>query len=105
MIVLAGMVFVIIGLLNEIWTWNTHFITQATVATLIATVAEFICGCIVNIYLGWNVWDYSDMFGNILGQICPAFTLVWFFISMIAIVLDDYIRWKFFGEEEPRYKI
>ena len=43
MIVLAGMVFVIIGLLNEIWTWNTHFITQATVATLIATVAEFIC--------------------------------------------------------------
>lgn len=105
MIVLAGIVFVIIGLLNEIWTWNTHFITQATVATLIATVAEFICGCIVNIYLGWNVWDYSDMFGNILGQICPAFTLVWFFISMIAIVLDDYIRWKFFGEEEPRYRI
>lgn len=104
MVLLAGTVFVVIGLLNEIWTWNTHFIIQATVATFIATVAEFICGVIVNIFLGWNVWDYSDLPGNFMGQICPQFTVLWFFISIIAIVLDDYIRWKFFYEENPHYR-
>lgn len=104
MVLLAGTVFVVIGLLNEIWTWNTHFLIQATVATFIATVAEFICGAIVNVFLGWNVWDYSDLPGNFMGQICPQFTVLWFFISVIAIVLDDYIRWKFFYEEKPHYR-
>lgn len=39
--------------------------------------------------------------GNILGQICPQFTALWFFLSALGIILDDYIRWVFFGEEKP----
>lgn len=104
MLLLAGFLFVVIGLLNEIWSWDTHLTLQATVATLIATVAEFICGVIVNVFLGWNVWDYSNLPGNFMGQICPQFTVLWFFISIIAIVLDDCIRWKFFYEEKPHYR-
>ena len=70
---------------------------------VIATLAEFFTGCVVNLWLGWNVWDYSDMWGNVLGQICPAFSLLWVFMSAVAIVLADVIRWKFFGEEKPHY--
>lgn len=62
-------------------------------------------GCIVNLWLGWNVWDYSTMPGNFMGQICPQFTLLWVVIVVVAIVLDDVIRWRFFGEEKPHYKL
>ena len=103
--ILAGIVFIIIGLLNKIWGWETGLIKQALVGSIIATIAEFITGCIVNLWLGWNIWDYSDMPGNILGQICPQFFLLWIAISVLAIVLDDVIRWRFYDEEKPRYYI
>lgn len=103
--VLAGLVFISIGLLNEIWSWDTSIIIQILVGTIIATIGEFITGCIVNLWLGWDVWDYSDMWGNILGQICPAFIALWIPISLLSIVIDDMIRWKFFNEEKPKYKL
>lgn len=102
---LAGLIFIIVGLLNEIWDWETSIILQVLVGTAIATIGEFLTGCIVNIWLGWNIWDYSNMPGNILGQICPLFTIIWIPIILLAIILDDVIRWKFFDEEKPRYKI
>lgn len=105
MFVLAGLIFIAIGLLNELWSWETSLILQALVGTLIATVGEFITGCIVNLWLGWNVWSYEGMWGNVLGQICPQFILLWIPISILAIILDDIIRWRFFSEEKPRYKI
>lgn len=105
MLLLAGIVFIILGLLNEIWDWNDSLVKQVVVGTIIATVLEFITGCIVNLWLGWNVWDYTGIPGNILGQVCIPFTILWAIISLIAIVIDDVIRWKFFGEEEPRYKL
>lgn len=103
--VLAGLVFISIGLLNEIWSWDTSIILQILTGTVIATIGEFITGCIVNLWLGWDVWDYSDMWGNILGQICPAFIALWMPISLLSIVVDDMIRWIFFNEEKPRYKL
>lgn len=103
--VLAGLVFISIGLLNEIWSWDTSIIIQILVGTIIATTGEFITGCIVNLWLGWDIWDYSDMWGNILGQICPAFIALWMPISLLSIVVDDVIRWKFFNEEKPKYKL
>lgn len=103
--ILAGIIFIVIGLLNKIWGWETGLIKQALAGSIIATIAEFITGCIVNLWLGWNIWDYSDMPGNILGQVCPQFFLLWIAISLLAIVLDDVIRWRFYDEEKPRYYI
>ena len=71
----------------------------------LATALEFITGCIVNLWLGWDVWDYSDMPGNLMGQICPQYTLLWAVLVLVAILLDDYIRWRFFGEEKPHYTL
>ena len=52
-----------------------------------------------------NVWDYSNMPLNVLGQICLPFSLLWVIIAIGAIILDDYIRYCFFDEEKPRYKL
>lgn len=105
MIVLAGIVFIAIGLLNEIWSWETSLCLQVTVGTVIATIGEFITGCIVNLWLGWNIWSYEGMWGNVLGQVTPQFILLWVPVTLLAIVLDDVIRFRFFNENRPRYWI
>ncbi len=105
MFLLAGFIFIVVGLLNELWDWDTSLIAQIIVGTCIATLGEFLCGCVVNIWLQLNIWDYSGQWGNILGQICPLFTLIWVPLILLAIILDDVLRWKFFGEEKPHYRI
>lgn len=103
MLVLAAVVFIAIGAMNEVWSWQTSLALQVAAGTALATALEFITGCMVNLWLGWGVWDYSDMPGNLMGQICPQYTLLWAALVLVAILLDDYIRWRFFGEEKPHY--
>ena len=57
----------------------------AAIGALMVTAVEFITGCIVNLWLKKKVWDYSKMPFNILGQICPVFTLLWGLLSLFAI--------------------
>ena len=77
---------------------------QMLIGACIVTFMEFISGYIINIKLGWQVWDYSNLPFNIMGQICLPFSIIWFFISLVAIVVDDYLRYWLFKEERPHYK-
>ena len=104
MFLVGGMCFILIGIINEI-TPKMPLIRQMFLSAIIITVIEFVSGCILNLCLGWNIWDYSDEFGNILGQICVKHSIYWFLLSNIGIVLDDYIRYFLFGEEKPKYTI
>jgi len=49
---------------------------------IIITCIEFSIGILVNKVLRWNVWDYSTEQGNVLGQICPLYSVLWFFLCM-----------------------
>ena len=104
MVLLGGICFVAVGLLNEVIPWEMPLTVQMLCGCIIITALEFCCGCIVNIWLGWAVWDYSDEWGNLLGQICPKFSALWYFISLAAILLDDWLRYWLFREEKPKYK-
>ena len=53
----------------------------------IITTVEFVAGCIVNLRLHWQVWDYSALPFNLLGQICPQFILMWFVLSIPGTAL------------------
>lgn len=103
--VLGGICFICLGLINEILSWETPLVLQMFIGSTIITILEFITGCIVNLWLGWNIWDYSNLPLNLLGQICLPFSILWYFISAIGIVIDDYIRYIYFDEEYPRYKL
>lgn len=100
----GGLCFVICGALNE-KNRCMPLVLQQLIAACGVTAIEFLFGLILNVWLGLNMWDYSNMPGNILGQICPEFTLLWFFLSAVGIIFDDVIRWKFFGEEKPHYHL
>jgi uncharacterized membrane protein len=104
MYMLGGICFISLGLLNEFLSWETPLWLQVLIGSIIVTILEFIAGCILNLWLGLNVWDYSDLPFNILGQICPQFTFLWLLISSYGIILDDFSRYGM-GEEKPRYKL
>ena len=105
MCLLGGFCFLCIGLINEFFTWEIKIWKQAIYGTALITVLEFFSGCIINIWLGWNVWDYSNVPFNVLGQICLPYIILWFPLTIVGIVLDDYLRYWLFNEEKPHYKI
>ena len=105
MFLLGGVCFVVLGLINELIPWQMPLLKQMILGMAIITYFEFLTGCVVNIWLDWGIWDYSRMPGNILGQICPLFTFLWFWISGAGIILDDWLRYWLFGEERPHYRL
>ena len=117
MFILGGICFVIMGLLNEYeFKWQGSLIKQSIISAVIITAFEFITGCIVNLWLGWHIWDYSELPCNIWGQVCLYFFFVWIALSIIGIMLDDWIRYgvylamhNIFPEiqkrEKPRYRL
>lgn len=103
MFYIGGICGVLIGLLNEVIEWTTPLPYQMLVGGGIVTSIELATGCILNLRLGLNIWDYTNIPGNILGQICLPFSIAWCFLSLIVIILDDYLRYWFFDEEKPHY--
>ena len=81
---------------RPIWAYVVSFFANA----LTCTIIEFSMGLIVN--ANHQLWDYSDMFGNIMGQVClqntmafgvAASLIAWFVYPMmerwLARVPDD----------------
>ena len=55
------------------------------------TVLELLVGSICNCRMGLCVWDYSGLPYNVCGQICPAFTLLWFLLCFPADAICGYL--------------
>ena len=68
---------------------NKSLVTRCLAGAGIITGVEFSIGVIVNIVLKLDVWDYSLMPLNIMGQICLPFTLLWTLASLPAMGLCD----------------
>ena len=54
---------------------------------LAITAVEFAIGYVVNIRLGWEIWDYSAIPFNLMGQVCLPFTAAWLVLSVPAVAL------------------
>jgi uncharacterized membrane protein len=105
MFIAGGTSFVLVGLLNEGFSWDMSVISQMVISAIIITMVELVSGIIVNQWLKLNVWDYSQLPYNFMGQICLLYTNLWFLLSLPGILLDDYLRYFLLGEEKPRYRI
>ncbi len=105
MFLLGGTVFVEIGGLNELFKWDMSLILQGLIGSLIITVSELAAGLLLNLWLKLDVWDYSHMPLNFLGQICLPFSIAWIFVSIAAVIFDDFLRHWMFDEDYPHYKL
>lgn len=106
MFILGGLLFLLIGLLNEFcFSWDMALISQMFISMIIVTLFELITGLILNVWLGLSIWDYYKQPFNLCGQICLLYSNIWFLLSLPAILLDDLLRDKWFGEDRKQYKI
>lgn len=103
MFIVGGLCFVLIGALNDEFTFDMSIIKQMLISSVIITLVELLAGILIN--PNHIIWDYSNMPFNIMGQICLPYTILWFFLSALAIVYDDLLRWLLFGEEKPHYHL
>lgn len=103
MLCLGALCGFLIGQENEIIPWEMSLIKQGVIGAILVTCLEFATGLIVNVWLGWHIWDYSNMPFNILGQICLPFSIAWIGLSIICIIVDDYLRYIIFDEQMPKY--
>lgn len=94
MFITGGLSFLAIGMMSP----RIPLLLRMLLGSVLITVLEFLCGVIVNIWLGLSVWDYSDMPLNLMGQICLLFTAYWFVLTFVGIVLDRFLKRKLFGE-------
>lgn len=86
MILTGGACFMTLCLINTRIT-NTGLIAQAFIGAVVITTYELLVGCIVNLWLKLDVWDYSDRAFSFYGQICPMFSFIWFLLALcLAIV-------------------
>ncbi len=68
---------------------------RAALGALCITATELAFGVVLNLGLHLNIWDYSAMPLNFMGQICLTFSLLWFLLSLPTIklcnVMEKYI--------------
>ena len=93
MFIVGGVCGVLIGLINDN-TPDMPLLPQCVLGAVIITVIELLTGLFLNVYLGLNVWDYSNQPFNFMGQICPQFCIIWCILSILVIRIDDWLKEK-----------
>ena len=76
----GGVCFLLLGQVRR-----TPALIRPLLGAAVITGVELVTGLLVN--QDYQVWDYRRNPGNFLGQICPAYTLLWLPLSLIAMAL------------------
>lgn len=98
MAVAGGICFLLIGRLNLWLRGKVSYLTRCIFGAIAVTAVELAAGVILNLWLGLGVWDYSAMPFNLWGQICLPYFLLWVGLMVIAVWLEQAIRFKLCAE-------
>ncbi|MGN1443095.1 MAG: hypothetical protein ACI4XE_04520 [Acutalibacteraceae bacterium] len=93
MFLLGGALFTLLYYIN-LSLKTRSMIVRGLIGSAVITAAEFAVGLLVNRKYNLMVWDYSNQPGNILGQICPSFSLAWFFLTIASVYLSVFLYWQ-----------
>ena len=85
--------------------WDCPLWLQAMACAALVTITEFFAGCVLNLWIGLDIWDYSSLPLNLMGQICLPFSLVWLVLCFLFIVVFDWMRYAVIGGDKPTYSI
>jgi len=86
MVVAGGLCFTMIYGVNK-WLKSHSVLLRSAVSAAAITAVEFSVGIVVNRLLNLSVWDYSAEKYNLLGQICPHYTFLWFLLCIPLVLM------------------
>jgi len=90
MAVVGGICLILIQRINRHFIAKPYFF-RAILCSGAISIVEFLAGVLLNIIFHLNVWDYSAQPLNIMGQICPLYSILWFFLSFGVLILGNKI--------------
>ena len=118
---------IVYGIIEIIWRRHTHWtmvitggicfvllyriyrklrkislLAKCVIGASIITAVEFVVGCIVNLWLKMNVWDYSKVYLNVFGQICPIYSVLWGFLCVPIVFVCNKIP-AFFEKQGTKF--
>ena len=80
------MLFLIQWAFPDLTVWRKALLGALTIVTL-----ELIVGTTANLWLGWAIWDYTDLRFHYLGQISLGFALIWYFLCSLFFGIAGWI--------------
>ena len=86
MVMAGGICFTMMFAVNRFFG-DTPLVFRSVLCALGITAVEFCIGMLVNRLWHMEVWDYSDEWMHVLGQICPLYSCIWFLISFCICFL------------------
>lgn len=84
MFLVGGTCFHLIGTIGTRLRRHGAFVIGAACSAAV-TVVEYMSGCLFNLRLKLNVWDYSKMPANLNGQVCLLYSVLWGGLSLLAL--------------------
>jgi len=103
MLLLGGLCLYLIYIIST--RMNDALWKKLLMCASVVSCLEFVVGCLINLRLGWAVWDYSDMPMNLFGQICPTFCLMWLLLSLPCVYISRFIYTFVFRPNMKKEKI
>lgn len=101
MLLVGGLCGLLIGKMNERCEEILTIWEKCLLGAAIILLIEFISGMILNVYLQLGIWNYSNIWGNLYGQICIPYAILWFLLVPFVIYVYNYLRYFLFQAEEP----
>ena len=105
MFVLGGICMCFCAWQGSVREWRDPMWMQMLRCMVFITSCEFITGIIVNKWMGWHVWDYTDQPFQIMGQICLPFTVIFSGLCAAGILLSGYLLHFLYGEKHPHFHV
>ncbi len=90
MLITGGVCFYSIYQINK--KIKTGLMRRCLVFSAVITGWELVAGCLFNKLMHLSVWDYKAHRGNILGQICPLYSFLWFLLSFPLVFICNLIQ-------------
>lgn len=103
--IVSGIVVLLIDKINDEISWDLDLFYQCLIGSCLITVSELIIGSIAKYTSILPVmWNYSNVPLNYDGVICLPFSIIWLFLSAVAIFVADAINYYVFEDTEvPHY--
>lgn len=98
MFLVGGICFLLICAISAVFP-EMPLLMQSVLGACMVTAIELISGLFLNVFLQLNVWDYSALPYNFMGQVCMSYFFLWILVSFGAIWANRLLRMGLFHEK------
>ena len=71
---------------------DNSMVSRCLAGTGVITGVELVLGLLLNRLLGFDIWDYSNVPLNLLGQVCLPYSFLWMGLTLPAMAFCELFR-------------